>query len=55
MANTATRSDPRNGPRWYLFKDGVPPDADEHAYHWNGRRWVRLDGDEPDTEGTLRF
>lgn len=33
--------DPKYGTRWYLYKDGRPPENDNSDYTWNGFQWVR--------------
>jgi hypothetical protein len=40
--------DLRYGPRWYLHRDGRPPEEDDRAYVWRDGCWVPVDEDDND-------
>lgn len=46
--------DLRYGPRWYLHKDGRPPEDDDNTYVWNkaGQFWQLYDDHEEEMELT---
>lgn len=27
------------GARWYLYRDGIPPQDDDNSYVWTGSQW----------------